>query len=130
MLVTPSLFSIARKKGINANIGAGATAIEVHDAFIRIMYCAYLNYAEVERMDNPDFPEPNLKLMDFMVWAADNQKEASEMVEVIFELVTGKSLKKEEEGTEKKRERRTAGHRPYRGVGANQGLSDRLLRKG
>ena len=103
MLVTPSLFSIARKKGINANIGAGATAIEVHDAFIRIMYCAYLNYAEVERMDNPDFPEPNLKLMDFVVWAADNQQEASEMVEVIFELVTGKSLKKEEEGTEKKK---------------------------
>ena len=103
MLVTPSLFSIARKKGINANIGAGATAIEVHDAFIRIMYCAYLNYAEVERMDNPDFPEPILKMMDFMVWAADNQKDASEMVEVIFELVTGKSLKKEEEGTEKKK---------------------------
>lgn len=103
MLVTPSLFSIARKKGINANIGAGATAIEVHDAFIRIMYCAYLNYAEVERMDNPEYPVPNLKLMDFVVWAADNQQEASEMVEVIFELVTGKSLKKEEEGTEKKK---------------------------
>jgi hypothetical protein len=103
MLVTPSLFSIARKKGINANIVAGATAIDIHDAFIRIMYCAYLNYAEVERMDNPDFPEPILKLMDFVVWAADNQKEASEMVEVIFELVTGKSLKKEEEGTEKKK---------------------------
>lgn len=103
MLVTPSLFSIARKKGINANIGAGATAIDIHDIFIRIMYCAYLNYAEVERMDNPDFPEPNLKLMDFVVWAADYQKEASEMVEVFFELVTGKSLKKEEEGTEKKK---------------------------
>jgi|LSQX01.3.fsa_nt_gb hypothetical protein len=103
MLVTPSLFSIARKRGINANIGAGATAIDIHDIFIRIMYCAYLNYAEVERMDNPDYPEPNLKLMDFVVWAADNQREASEMVEVIFELVTGKSLKKEEEGTEKKK---------------------------
>lgn len=103
MLVTPSLFSIARKKGINANIGAGATAIDIHDIFIRIMYCAYLNYAEVERMDNPEYPGPNLKLMDFVVWAADNQREASEMVEVIFELVTGKSLKKEEEGTEKKK---------------------------
>jgi len=103
MLVTPSLFSIARKRGINANIGAGATAIDIHDIFIRIMYCAYLNYAEVERMDNPEYPEPNLKLMDFVVWAADNQREASEMVEVIFELVTGKSLKKEEEGTEKKK---------------------------
>lgn len=110
MLVTPSLFSIARRKGINANIGAGATAIEVHDAFIRIMYCAYLNYAEVERMDNPDFPEPILKMMDFMVWAADNQREASEMVEVIFELVTGKSLKQKEPEDEKKkkiRNRRT-----------------------
>ena len=103
MLVTPSLFSSARKKGINANITSESTAIDVHDAFIRIMYCAYLNYAEVERMDNPDFPEPILKMMDFMVWAADNQLEASEMVEVIFELVTGKSLKKEEEGTEKKK---------------------------
>jgi len=103
MLVTPSLFSIARKKGINANIGAGATAIEVHDAFIRIMYCAYLNYAEVERMDNPDFPEPILKMMDFMVWAAENPKEASEMVEVIFELITGKSLKTEETTEKKKR---------------------------
>ena len=103
MLVTPSLFSIARKKGINANIGAGASSIDVHDAFLRIMYCAYLNYAEVERMDNPEYPEPTLKMMDFVVWAADNQKEASEMVEVIFELVTGKSLKKEEEGTEKKK---------------------------
>ena len=105
MLVTPSLFSIARKKGINANIGAGATAIDIHDIFIRIMYCAYLNYAEVERMDNPDFPEPILKLMDFVVWAADYQKEASEMVEVIFELVTGKSLKQKdsEEGEKKKR---------------------------
>jgi len=103
MLVTPSLFSIARKKGINANIGAGATAIDIHDIFIRIMYCAYLNYAEVERMDNPDFPEPILKMMDFMVWAAENPKEASEMVEVIFELVTGKSLKKTEGEEEKKK---------------------------
>lgn len=103
MLVTPSLFSIARRKGIKANIEAGATAIEIHDAFLRIMYCAYLNYAEVERMDNPDYPEPNLKLMDFVVWAADNQQEASEMVEVIFELVTGKSLKKTEGEEEKKK---------------------------
>ena len=108
MLVTPSLFSIARKKGINANIGAGATAIDIHDAFIRIMYCAYLNYAEVERMDNPDFPEPNLKLMDFVVWAADNQQEASEMVEVIFELVTGKSLKQKGPEDEKKKKIRTS----------------------
>jgi len=110
MLVTPSLFSIARKKGINANIVAGATAIDIHDIFIRIMYCAYLNYAEVERMDNPEYPEPNLKLMDFVVWAADNQKEASEMVEVFFELVTGKSLKQKEPEDEKKkkiRNRRT-----------------------
>lgn len=108
MLVTPSLFSIARRKGIKANIEAGATAIEIHDAFLRIMYCAYLNYAEVERMDNPEYPEPNLKLMDFVVWAADNQQEASEMVEVIFELVTGKSLKqKGPEDEKKKKNRRT-----------------------
>lgn len=107
MLVTPSLFSIARRKGIKANIEAGATAIEIHDAFLRIMYCAYLNYAEVERMDNPDYPEPNLKLMDFVVWAADNQQEASEMVEVIFELVTGKSLKQKEPEDEKKKKIRT-----------------------
>lgn len=103
MLVTPSLFSIARKKGINANITSGATAIDVHDAFIRIMYCAYLNYAEVERMDSPDYPEPNLRLMDLVIWAAENPKEASEMVEVIFELVTGKSLKKTEGEEEKKK---------------------------
>lgn len=103
MLVTPSLFSIARRKGIKANIEAGATAIEIHDAFLRIMYCAYLNYAEVERMDYPEYPEPNLKLMDFVVWAADNQQEASEMVEVIFELVTGKSLKQKEPEDEKKK---------------------------
>lgn len=107
MLVTPSLFSIARKKGINANIWAGATAIDIHDAFIRIMYCAYLNYAEVESMDNPEYPEPNLKLMDFVVWAVDNQQEASEMVEVIFELVTGKSLKQKEPEDEKKKKIRT-----------------------
>ena len=107
MLVTPSLFSIARRKGIKANIEAGATAIEIHDAFLRIMYCAYLNYAEVERMDNPDYPEPNLKLMDFVVWAAENPKEASEMVEVIFELVTGKSLKQKEPEDEKKKKIRT-----------------------
>lgn len=108
MLITPSLFSIARKKGINANIGAGATAIDILDAFIRIMYCAYLNYAEVERMDYPEYPEPVLRLMDFVVWAAENQKEANEMVEVVFELVTGKSLKKatEEEPTEKKKKNR------------------------
>ncbi len=103
MLVTPSLFSIARKKGINAKITSESTVIDVHDAYIRIMYCAYLNYAEVERMDNPEYPEPNLKLMDFVVWAADNQQEASEMVEVFYEVLTGKSLKKEEEGTEKKK---------------------------
>lgn len=103
MLVTPSLFSIARRKGIKANIEAGATAIEIHDAFLRIMYCAYLNYAEVERMDNPEYPEPALKMMDFSVWAAENPKEASEMVEVIFELVTGKSLKKTEGEEEKKK---------------------------
>lgn len=103
MLVTPSLFSIARRKGIKANIEAGATAIEIHDAFLRIMYCAYLNYAEVERMDNPEYPEPVLKMMDFSVWAAENPKEASEMVEVIFELVTGKSIKKTEGEEEKKK---------------------------
>lgn len=109
MLVTPSLFSIARKKGINANIEPGATAIDIHDVFMRIMYCAYLNYAEVERMDNPEYPKPTLKMMDFVVWAADNQEEASEMVEVVFEIVTGKSLKDKpvEEGkTEKKKSRR------------------------
>lgn len=107
MLVTPSLFSIARKKGINANITAGATAIEVHEAFLRIMYCAYLNYAEVERLDNPEYPEPILKYMDFAIWAADNAEEAVAMIEVVFELVTGKSLKdKPEETTEKKKKKR------------------------
>ena len=107
MLVTPSLFSIARRKGIKANIEAGATAIEIHDAFLRIMYCAYLNYAEVERIDNPEYPEPVLKMMDFVVWAAENQQEASEMVEVIFELVTGKNLKQKEPEDEKKKKIRT-----------------------
>ena len=107
MLVTPSLFSIARRKGINANIAPEATAIEIHDAFLRIMYCAYLNYAEVERMDNPEFPEPVLKMMDFSIGAAENTKEAAEMVEVVFELVTGRSLKKiEEELPEKKKFRK------------------------
>ena len=80
-------------------------------------------------MDNPDYPEPLLKLMDFVVWAADNQQEASEMVEVIFELVTGKSLKQKGPEEEKKRRSGPAGHRPDRGLGTHQGLSDRLLWK-
>ena len=92
LLATPSLFAIAKRKGmvIEANTQDGA---DVLSAYTKLIYLAALNAWEVRRYDAPEMGECQLKLMDFVEWASGNADEFLKAVNFVLSALTGKELK-------------------------------------
>jgi hypothetical protein len=92
LLATPSLFAIAKRKGmaIEANTQDGA---DVLSAYTKLIYLAALNAWEVRRYDAPEMGECQLKLMDFVEWASGNADEFVKAVNFVLSALTGKELK-------------------------------------
>ena len=92
LLATPSLFAIAKRKGmvIEANTQDGT---DVLSAYTKLIYLAALNAWEVRRYDAPEKGECQLKLMDFVEWASGNADEFVKAVNFVLSALTGKELK-------------------------------------
>lgn len=92
LLATPSLFAIAKRKGlaIEANTADGA---DVLTAYTKLIYLAALNAWEVRRYDAPEMGECRYKLMDFVEWASGNADEFVKAINFVLSALTGKELK-------------------------------------
>lgn len=92
LLATPSLFAIAKRKGlaIEANTQDGA---DVLTAYTKLIYLAALNAWEVRRYDAPEMGECQYQLMDFVEWASGNADEFVKAINFVLSALTGKELK-------------------------------------
>lgn len=104
LLLTPSLFAIAKERGVELSADAD-NAQAVMELYTRIIWLAALNYDAAARMDDPDLPAFAFKYMDFAVWRSQRRDEFARMVDVAVEALTGKTLAelaKDPAGGEKK----------------------------
>jgi len=92
ILATPSLFDIARKKGMTIEADA-SNADEVYSAYTKLTYLAVLNAWEVRRYDDPSMGECSYKLMDIVEWASMNPEAFMKAIDFILSALTGKDLK-------------------------------------
>ena len=93
LLITPSLFSIAYRKGVSLEVEDSADMHATLDLYVKIIWLAAINYNEAERMDNPDVEEFAYKYMDFAQWAGERRKEFLKMVSIAAECLSGKTRK-------------------------------------
>lgn len=108
LLITPSMYEIARRKGLTVVIDDADNPNQVVDAYTKLIYLAALNAREAMQWDHPGTPDLEISLADFRIWAAERPKEFGDMVKVMYECLTGKSLdeilaeKKKAKGEKKK----------------------------
>lgn len=92
LLYTLSLYKILQDRKQQIIINKGASWAEVTNAFLRMIYAAYLNAIEVRQIDEPTYNPIPLKFMDFVVWSETNPKEAGKQIQICYEFVTGEKL--------------------------------------
>ena len=88
ILVTPALYSVAKRRGIDlvADVNAG----DVYGSYVKMLYCAALSAWEVAAVDDPargDFP---YKFADIYEWAWADTERLARIVAFIYEALTGK----------------------------------------
>lgn len=104
MLFTPSMYERGRERGIKVTIEDSTNAMQVTEAYVKLMYLGAVNAWEALRFDNPgmgDFPYPYI---DFMEWSGNHPREFQDLVNEIFKCITGKTVEdalKEPEGSGK-----------------------------
>ncbi len=108
LLITPSLFSVAKRKGITLEVEDSNDVHATLDLYVKIIWLSAINYVEAEKMDNPDVEDFKLKYLDFAQWAGENKKEFYKMVSVAVECLSGKTAKElaEEHDAEPKGEKK------------------------
>ena len=90
LLITPSLFSIAHRKGISLVLDKSDEKADIYPFYIKLIWLSALNYAEAMRVEDPDYPEVSFGYVDFVAWAAENQRAFVKMVEACIEILTDK----------------------------------------
>lgn len=91
LLFTPSMYAIARRRGMRIEADA-SDAAAVMRAYTELMYLAALNALEVMRFDDPTLGEFPYRLIDFVEWSAARQEEFVSALDVAVQSVLGKSL--------------------------------------
>ena len=106
ILVTPALYSVAKKRGIDvvADINAG----DVFGSYIKMLYCAAILAWEVAAVDDPKMGDFPYRFADFHEWAWADRERLARMVAFMYEALTGKRLEEAEKeaGGVKKKTRR------------------------
>ena len=92
LLYTLSLYKILNDRKQQIVVEKGATWTEVTNAFLRMMYAAYLNAIEVRQIDEPSYNPTPIKYMDFVIWSETNPKEEAEQMKLRYKFVTGEEL--------------------------------------
>ena len=91
LLLTPSLFAIAKERGVVLSADAGNQQA-VMDLYTKIIWLAALNYHAAARMDDPALPDFPFAFLDFAAWRGERREEFARMVEVAVQALTGKPL--------------------------------------
>ena len=99
LLYTLSLYKILQDRKQQVVVTKGATWAEVTDAFLRMMYAAYLNAIQVRQIDEPAYNPTPLKYMDFVIWSESNVEEFTQQLKIAYRFLTGKELEIEKKKT-------------------------------
>ena len=101
LLITPSLYKRSLSGKMDLTLHDPDDAAEVWQVYVKHVYLAYLNALDVAAYDGHKGPLKSFELVDFETWAAGEGKERfSQLMRVIVEFKTGKTL--EEIAAEKK----------------------------
>lgn len=92
LLITPSLFSIAKRKGLTLTVEDSSDTHAVLDLYAKIIWLAAINYVEAAKVDDPDVPDFPYGYMDFAEWAGLHQNDFAKMVSVAVECLSGKTV--------------------------------------
>ena len=92
LLYTLSLYKILQDRKQQIVIEKDASWAEVTNAFLKLIYAAYLNAIEVRQIDEPTYNPIRLKYMDFVVWSEAQPKEAGKQIQLCYEFVIGEKL--------------------------------------
>lgn len=93
LLVTPALYAVAKRRGIDPV--ADANAGDVTTSYIKVIYCAAILAWEVAAVDDPKRGEFPYKYGDFFAWAWADQERFSRALADVYEALTGKKLEAE-----------------------------------
>ena len=89
LLITPSLFSIARRRKIAIETDNADDTAAALNLYIRIIWLSALNYAEAMQVEDPDYPDLPYRYVDFAEWAGRRQKDFYKMVSIVMEVLSG-----------------------------------------
>lgn len=92
LLATPSLYRVAKQRGIDLVADANTDATGVMLSYLKMIYCAAINAWDVRRVDEPKLGAFPYKYADFDEWAWSNQPAFTEAVRFVFSALTGKEL--------------------------------------
>ena len=104
LLVTPALYGVAARRGIDLTSDANAGGQGVFVSYIKMMYCAAVNAWEVKAVDSPEMGAFPYKYSEFDAWAWEGPKRFIGVVTFMYEALTGRSLK--EGAIEEKKKRK------------------------
>lgn len=107
ILVTPALYSVAKRRGIDlvADVNAG----DVYGSYVKMLYCAAISAWDVAAVDDPKRGEFPYKFSDIYEWAWADTERLARMVGFIYEALTGnrfEDIGKEGGGVKKNGSRR------------------------
>lgn len=91
ILVTPALYSVAKRRGID--LVADGNAGDIWSSYVKMLYCAAILAWEVDAVDNPGNGEFPYKFQDIHAWAWADTQRLAETVSFMYEALTGKPLK-------------------------------------
>ncbi len=104
VLFTPSLFTIVQRNKWDIKVDP-ENLLSVQSGYIKLLYCAIINAYEVNKFDDPDYPNPDVKLIDVEVWATQNAQRLDELIEIFIQSITNKSITENAREIKKKKKR-------------------------
>lgn len=115
LLLTPSLYKRSLTKGMDLTLHDATDAAEIWQVYVKHIYLAYLNSLDIAAYDGKKTKQ-RFVLADFEVWAAGEGKDRfTELLGVLVEFKTGKTLEElTKEAENKKKEPEAASPRRFR----------------
>ena len=104
VLFTPSLFTIVQRNKWDIKVDP-ENLLSIQSGYIKLLYCAIINAYEVNKFDNPDYPNPDIKLIDVEVWATQNAQRLNELIEIFIQSITNKSITENAQEIKKKKKK-------------------------
>lgn len=93
VLFTPSLFGVAKRRGLSLTIEDREDWAQVAEAYTKLIYIAALNAWEARSYDEPELGAFPHDYSDFLVWSGENPQAYAALVGVAVELITGRTLR-------------------------------------